>query len=110
MDTGSHTNDTPVPEHARPVHPDGVVDDAVDQASPEEGMGSSPGTEGAPVQHRQSPVEGLGATEAGEGSPVRDAESPAEGLGGTGSPVQDAESPAEGLGSSGGGRPRAEHE
>lgn len=85
-DSQAEEQDSGMPEGARPVHPDGEVDEPQAQSE----------------HHRSSPTEGLGASATG-GSPVHDADSPTEGLGaapGGGSPVREADSPREGLGRS----------
>ncbi|WP_206447706.1 hypothetical protein [Agrococcus sp. KRD186] len=100
---GEHEHE--VPESARPVHPDGEVDEPQAQehirSSPTDGLGP-----GSTVHEADSPVDGLGSSAAG-GSPVREAESPREGLGGTpDSAPRPSESPDHGTGASGQGDQR----
>ncbi|SFS08968.1 hypothetical protein SAMN04487783_1188 [Agrococcus baldri] len=97
---GEHEDEAP--ESARPVHPDGEVDDPQVQehirSSPAEGLGAS-AAGGAPVHEADSPVDGLGSS-AASGSAVREAESPREGLGGAPESAGPSESPERGTGAS----------
>ncbi|WP_206447707.1 hypothetical protein [Agrococcus sp. KRD186] len=89
-----------VPEHARPVHPDGEVDDPVDaEVDAAEGDPQYGGTTGA--EHdggaEQIAAEAQDATDSLDGRSPQGASEPVHG--GAGDPVAGTGSPVEGAGS-----------
>ncbi|SFS08974.1 hypothetical protein SAMN04487783_1189 [Agrococcus baldri] len=98
-DTSHDFEEAAVPEHARPVHPDGQVDEPVDDVGVPEGSPQHGGTTGA--EHdggaEQIAAEAQDATDALDGASPQGASEPVDGA--AGDPVAGSGSPVEGAGS-----------